>query len=230
MLNDFRYALRVLSKSPVFALTAIVTIALGIAAAAAIFSVTDAVLLRPLPYSDPSRLVIARTDMQKRNVKDFPFSSADFLDFKRETTQAFEDVGAVFTFRQSFPLADDSGAEQLKVAGVTANFFPLLGGRIVAGREFNESDGDPGPPPAAEGVKNAPPAPSPGFNAILSYEYWQRRFGGSTAIIGKRLPTLDSRGPDYGRRHPRAGIRTPVPAFVQHGKEARLLDCPQTPL
>lgn len=195
MLNDFRYALRVLVKSPVFAITAILTIALGIAAATAIFSVTDAVLLRPLPYKDPSQLMIARTDMQKRNVKDFPFSAADFMDFRRETTQSFETVGAVFTFRQSFPLADGNGAEQLKMAGVTSNFFDLLGGRIVAGRDFNEADGEPGPAPPDGGANNAQPAPRPVTNAILSYEYWQRRFGKSTEIFGKPLPSLNNQGP-----------------------------------
>src|SRR5580658_7985337 len=106
MRKDLLHAARGLWQSPVFALTAILTIALGIAAATAIFSVTDAVLLRPLPYKDPSRLVIARTDMVKRSVRDFPFSAPDFIDFQRGTKQAFEDVGAVFTFRQSFPRPD----------------------------------------------------------------------------------------------------------------------------
>jgi predicted permease len=197
MLNDLRFALRVLAKSPVFALTAILTIALGIAAATAIFSVTDAVLLRPLPYKDPSRLVIARSDLVKRNVRDFPFSNANFLDFKKGTAQAFEDVGAVVTGRQAFPLPDGS-AEQLRTAGITTNFFSLLGGRIVAGRDFNEADGDPGPAAAAPTPtvpNNAAAPPAPVFNAILSYEYWQRRFGGNTEIFGKRLADFGNNGP-----------------------------------
>ena len=194
MIQDFRFALRLLVKSPVFALTAIVTIALGIAAATAIFSVTDAVLLRPLPYKDPNRLIIARGDMVKRNVRDFPFSNADFLDFKRETTSAFEDVGAVVTGRQAFPLPDGT-SEQLRTAAVTTNFFSLLGGRIMAGRDFNEADGDPGPAPAPAPNNAAPPAAAPVFNAILSYEYWQRRFGGSTEIFGKRMADFGNQGP-----------------------------------
>ena len=195
MLNDLRFALRVLVKSPVFALTAILTIALGIAAATAIFSVFDAVLLRPLPYKDPSRLIIARGDMVKRNVRDFPFSNADFLDFKKETTSAFEDVGAVVTGRQAFPLPDGT-SEQLRTAVVTTNFLSLLGGRIIAGRDFNETDGEPGPPPPASGAaNNAVVAPAPIVTTILSYEYWQRRFGGRTDIFGKRLADIGNQSP-----------------------------------
>ena len=76
--RDFAYAVRTLRKSPVFAMAAIATIALGIGASTAIFSVTEAVLLRPLPYRDPDRLLFAISDMSKRAVKDFPLSNADF--------------------------------------------------------------------------------------------------------------------------------------------------------
>jgi putative ABC transport system permease protein len=86
LLRDLAYALRTLRKSPVFAATAIVTIALGIGASTAIFSVTNAVLLRSLPYKNPYRLVFALSDMRKRNVKDFPFSNADFLDLRNGST------------------------------------------------------------------------------------------------------------------------------------------------
>ena len=72
MLNDFSYAFRTLRKSPIFTITVVVTIALAIGASTAIFSVTNGVLLRQLPYKDPERLVLARSDLQKRNVKDFP--------------------------------------------------------------------------------------------------------------------------------------------------------------
>jgi putative ABC transport system permease protein len=73
MLNDFSYAFRTLRKSPIFTITVVVTIALAIGASTAIFSVTNGVLLRKLPYRDPERLVLAATDLQKRNVKDFRF-------------------------------------------------------------------------------------------------------------------------------------------------------------
>src|ERR1039457_2426007 len=95
LLRDFTYAARTLAKSPVFAATAIVTIALGIGASTAIFSVTNAVLLRPLPYKNPDRLVFAISDMLKRNVKDFPLSNANFLDLRNGTAGVFEELGAV---------------------------------------------------------------------------------------------------------------------------------------
>src|ERR1035438_7064933 len=84
LLRDLAYALRTLRGSPIFAVTAILTIALGIGAATSIFGVTHAVLLRPLPYKSPDRLVFALSDMRRRNVKDFPFSNADFLDLRNE--------------------------------------------------------------------------------------------------------------------------------------------------
>src|SRR6267154_5256157 len=96
-LRDLELALRAWRKSPVFAATAITTIALGIGASTAIFSVTNAVLLRPLPYRNPDRLVFVCTDMRKRNVRDFPFSNADFLDLRHGASAAFQELGAVNT-------------------------------------------------------------------------------------------------------------------------------------
>ncbi len=198
LVGDFRVGLRVLRKSPVFSLTAIVTIALGIAAVTSIFSVADAVLIRPLDYKEPQSLVIARSDMLKRNVRDFPFSDADFLDLKNGSKEVFEEIAAVRTTRTPYPLPDGS-SEQLREATVTANFFTMLGGRIVAGRTFENADGQAppapavaqvGPPvaqaPAAADAAAAPP-PGPPPVAILSHEYWQRRFGGDRSILGKPL-------------------------------------------
>ncbi len=184
--RDFQYAARTLRKSPVFTITAAITIALGIGASVAIFSVTNAVLLRPLPYRDPDRLVIGCGDMLKRNVKDFPFSNVDFLDVRKEARTEFEDFAAVQTFRGTLP-RNDGTLERTINAVVSPNFFKLMGQPIVAGRDFTESDGTAQPAPAAA-PQGAPPAPQAPNMAILSYEFWQRRFGGDASIFGRPLP------------------------------------------
>src|SRR6267154_1931560 len=137
-LQDLAFASRTLRKSPIFALTAILTIALGIAASTAIFSVTNAVLLRPLPYKNPDRLVIAASDMRNRNVRDFPFSNEDFIDMRDGTKDAFQDMAGVFTSRNIL-LKQDGTPEQVRSAVVTTNFFRLVGAKIALGRDFTEA-------------------------------------------------------------------------------------------
>src|SRR5215813_473284 len=144
--RDLAVAARVLRKSPVFALTAALTIALGVGASTAIFSVTNAVLLRPLPYRDPDRLVVASSDLRKRNVRDFPLSNANFIDLREGTKSTFDDLAGVFTFPLTMQ-REDGTVEQTNVAAVTTNFFRLLGGRVAYGRDFNANDGVPNPPP-----------------------------------------------------------------------------------
>src|SRR5918999_4263300 len=160
MLTDFFYAFRTLRKSPVFTITVVVTIALAIGASTAIFSVTNGVLLRRLPYKDPERLVLARSDMQKRNVKDFPVSNVDFQDLRNGAKNNFEDFAAVNTFRFTLPGLDGT-PERIRAAAVSVNFFQMMGGSIVAGRDFQESDGTPQAPPPAAPAGNAPPANQP---------------------------------------------------------------------
>ena len=185
--RDLAYAVRTLRKSPVFAITAIVTIALGIAASTAIFSVTDAVLLRPLPYRDPDRLVFAISDMSKRAVKDFPFSNEDFLDVREGTASAFEEMGALFTGRFVAP-REDGTPEQIRFANATTNFFHMMGARVTLGRDFRESDGLPQAAPDPAAGAGAPAPPRLPAMAILSYDYWQRRFGGDPKILGRPMP------------------------------------------
>jgi predicted permease len=188
LLQDFTYAARTLAKSPVFAATAILTIALGIGASTAIFSVTNAVLLRPLPYKNPDRLVFAISDMRKRNVKDFPFSHADFFDLRSGTAGMFDPLGAVNTGRATVPREDQS-PEQIRWAVVTPNFFRMMGASIALGRDFTDADGQPPPeqPTPGTGQAAAGPPPMPQM-AILSYAYWQRRFGASRDIVGRPMP------------------------------------------
>ena len=174
--RDFTYAVRTLRKNPVFATTAVITIALGIGASTAIFSVTNAVLLRPLPYKNPAQLVFAISGMRKRGVKDFPLSNADFLDLRNVSASVFEDLGAVFSGRAIVP-REDGSPEQIRWAAITPNFFRMMGARITVGRDFTEGDGQPALSPAV--VPRM---------AVLSYEYWQRRFGGNTAMLGRAMP------------------------------------------
>lgn len=197
MLNDLSYAFRTLRKSPIFAITVVITIALAIGASTAIFSVTNGVLIKKLPYKDPDRLVLTRSDLQARNVKDFPLSNADFLDVRNGAKNNFEDFAAVSTFRLTLPGLDGT-PERVRMAAVSTNFFQMMGGSIIAGRDFEESDGTPQPAPPAAAAGNAPaadgPPPLPTM-AILSHEYFQQRFGGDQSVIGKPLPVAAAGGP-----------------------------------
>jgi putative ABC transport system permease protein len=181
--KDVVYAARSLRKTPVFLITAVATIALGIGASTAIFSVTNAVLLRPLPYKDTDRLVVIGGDMRVRATYDTPLSTENYIDLVNGSKSAFEDFAAVFTFRNLVPRADGT-PEQVKFAGVTTNFLRMMGAQLAAGRDFTDNDGQPGPPPPPAGAPAAPPVRN---IAILSHDYWQRRFGGSTAIFGQPL-------------------------------------------
>nr|MBA2306236.1 ABC transporter permease [Acidobacteriota bacterium] len=192
LLTDVGYALRLFVKKPAFALTAIFTLALGIGAASAIFSVVNAVLLRPLPYAEPDRLVHIASDMRNRNVEDFPWPPADFHDL-RTTASAFSGVAALVTGRQVFISPGQTEAEQVNTGAATPNLFRVLGARIVTGSDFTEADGTPPPPQqqAADGQPgagarqlgpgNAPPPPA---RTILSHQFFERRFGGDPAIVG----------------------------------------------
>jgi len=189
-LQNFKIAARVLAKSPLFTITAVVTIALGLGACTAIFSVTQAVLLQPLPYKDPDRLVIAGMELRQRHVLDLPFSNADYIDLRDGTKNAFEDFCGVFTFQFVIP-RDDGTPEQVRMAVATTNFFRVTGGSIALGRDFDDNDGIPQSAPAP----GAQPGPRLPFIAILSHEYFQRRFGGNAAILGHPLLTSGQPNP-----------------------------------
>src|SRR5438876_48479 len=185
-LRDLAFAGRTLRKSPVFALTAAVTIALGVGASTAIFSVTNAVLLRPLPYQNPHELVIVPNDMRNRGVKDFPFSNANFIDLREATKNEFQGLAGVFTF--PFTLTGEDGMpERVHMGFVTTNYFQLVGARIAFGRDFSDEDEQPQPPPPAPGTQLATPPQRLPIMAIISYEYFQRRFGSNPAVLGQSL-------------------------------------------
>jgi putative ABC transport system permease protein len=110
-MGDLSFAIRTLRRSPVFTVAAALTIALGIGASAAIFSVTNAVLLRPLPYPDPDRLVVMYMDLRARNSLAMPLSNENYADIRAGTSDVFEDMAAVRTVRQVIP-AQDGTPEQ----------------------------------------------------------------------------------------------------------------------
>src|SRR5271167_1657157 len=185
-LSDLLFAGRTLRKSPVFALTAAITIALAVGASTAIFSVTNAVLLRPLPYKNPDQLVIIPTDMRNRGVKDFPFSNANYIDFREATKNEFQGIAGVFTFPNTLT-GEDGMPEQVHMGVVTTNYFQLVGAKIAFGRDFSDEDGQPQPPPPAPGTQPATPPERLPTMAIISYEFFQRRFGSNPAVLGLSL-------------------------------------------
>lgn len=165
LLQDFRYGLRMLVKSPGFTAVAVIALALGIGANTAIFSVVNAVLLRPLPYTDPSRLVIM---WEKAATQDTSVSYPNFLDW-REQNQSFQEITA--SRRDSFNLIGTGEPERLAGRLVSANFFHTFGAQLFRGTDF----------PVAEDRVGGQKV------VILSYGFWQRRFGGDAGIVGRQL-------------------------------------------
>jgi predicted permease len=160
--QEIRYCIRSLGKSPGFAILAILALALGIGANTAIFSVVNGVLLRPLAYGNPDRLVVILHDGQ------WPVSPDDYLDWRRQS-RSFQEMGAAQVW--GAPLTGRDNAEVLSGMQVSPNMFSLLGVPPLRGRTFEAGDDQPGR----------------GHVAVLSYQLWQRRFGGDPKIIGQQV-------------------------------------------
>jgi putative ABC transport system permease protein len=192
--RDVAYAFRALRKASTFSLTAILTIALGIGATATIFSVVNAVLLRPLPYRDGARLVYIWSDLRTRNVVDFPWAPGDVWDVQQQGTM-FDGVAGVFTFR-NFLRAEERDPEQIVVANSTTNVLRVLGARVAWGRDFQESDAalPPPPPQVAPGAAAAPPPPPLPVAAVITDGLWKRRYGADPAIVGQTIPFGNGNG------------------------------------
>ena len=170
-IQDLRYALRSLLKSPRFTVTALITLTLGIAATVAIFTFVDAALIRPLPYRDSSGLFEVYETRQMEVFTRFEASYPDFLDWRAQN-QVFESLAG---YQQDGVIMRGSGAPQmLATAVVTDNFFSTLGVRPAHGRDFR-----PGEDLAA----------APRY-ALVSYAWWQKHFGGRLDALGQTL-TLD---------------------------------------
>ncbi|MBI3401881.1 MAG: ABC transporter permease [Acidobacteria bacterium] len=222
LLKDVIYAGRGLRKNPGFATVATLTIALGIGACTAIFSVVNAVLLRPLPYSNAQRLVIVWGELRARNVHDWPFSPPDFRDLQLQTADSFDDIAAV-TAAGRTPLDDKTGeAEQIRVGGATPNLFRVLGARILLGRDFTDDDATPQPqaPPGQAGQQAAgpPPARLP-IIAILSHGFWTRRWGGDPGVIGRNVDLGQGRAQIVGVLAPEFELLFPPRANIDRAPD-----------
>ena len=165
--NDIRHAFRVLRHSPGFTATAIAVLALGIGASTAIFSVIDAVLLEPLPFPDPDRIVMLMNSSPQGN---FPAASVPKYNVWRRQTQVLSDIAAYDTGGPGINLSGDQ-PEQIKGVHVSQEFFHLFGVQTVRGRTFTAGEDRPGG----------------GKLVVLSEGLWQRRFGSDPAIVGKTL-------------------------------------------
>jgi len=179
--QDVRYALRALWKAPGFAAIAILTIGLGIGANAAIFSVVNAVLLRPLPYAEPDRLAFVWADLTVRGVKNWPISPPILQDF-RDQASSFSGFAGIITGQSSL-VGDDGDPMTIEVANVTPNMFSLLGAVPLLGRDFNDDDAAP-IAVDAQAQANQPPPPQ---TVILSYGLWSTRFGADPEILGRSI-------------------------------------------
>ncbi|MDP6605206.1 MAG: ABC transporter permease [Dehalococcoidia bacterium] len=169
LLQDLRYGVRLLWQNPVFTVVTLATLALGIGATTAIFSVVNAVLLRPLPYAEPDRLVRVYSLTEGER---WTASPPDFVDWQE--SDAFDAIGA-FNMN-AFALTGDGPAEQVQGAAARAAFFSVLGVSPMLGRTFVEADETAGQDQAV----------------VLGHGLWTRRFGGDAEIVGSDV-TLDGR-------------------------------------
>jgi putative ABC transport system permease protein len=166
---DARYALRMFARNPLFTLLGVTALALGIGANAAIFSIVNGVLLQPLPYAEPDRLVMVwSTNSVEHRDRDV-VAPLDFLDFRKASS--FTELHAAYSFLVGASLALPSGTEQITVSAVTPGTFEMLGRAPARGRLFTETDTDNG--------------------VIVSYGFWQRRLGGDPGVIGRVLTIAD---------------------------------------
>ena len=185
--QDIRYGVRTLSRSPGYSLLVVVTLALGIGANTAIFSVVNGVLLRPLPYQDGHELVLARQQATGDGAENIPFSVKEIIDYRDqlETLDGFAEYHGM-----SFTLLNRGEPDRVLTGVVSSNFFDVLGVQPLLGRTFVDIDDDLG----AEAV------------LVLSYPYWQQRFGGDPNIVGAVFEMND-------QPHTVIGVLPPIPQY-----------------
>ncbi len=213
-LQDVRYACRMLLKTPGFTLVAILTLALGIGANIAAFSIVDGVLLRPLPFTHSEQLVRVFDDLRTSNTKDVGMSVPQFWDY-RDRAGVFQDIAVIWLTPAN--LTDVERPERIEVLATSPNYFTMLGVQPALGRVFTQKDDVPG-------FINA---------VVLSDGFWRREFGGDPKAIGKSI-RLD--GDLYeifgvmppGFHHPGKTIETEEDAYIAAGYNA--LPFPVPPL
>jgi len=200
--QDLRYGVRMLWKQPGFTLIAVLTLALGIGANTAIFSVVNGVLLKPLPYREPERLV--HIYRMQPPVSRSPVSRPAWFDFSGQQ-QVFSEFAA--HYGETFNLTGVDEAERINGRRVTGNFFTLFGLRPALGRFLSAEDDRPGSPRVA----------------LISHGLWQRRFGGEAGIIGSAIKL-------NGETHTIVGVAPPefrFPDRVEIWTPARLAESQQ---
>ena len=166
--QDVRFAVRTLGRRPGFAAVTVLTLAVGIGATTAIFSLIDSVLLKPLPFKEPDRLTLVWEVRPRFNLPRVGVSPANYVDWQKQA-QSFENLAAYVS--NFVNLTGTGRPERLAAARVTPNLFPTLGVEPLLGRGFVAPEGSPGQTAVA----------------ILSYGFWQRRFGGDRGLVGKTI-------------------------------------------
>ena len=203
-MNDLRFAFRQLTKSPGFTAVAILTVALGIGACTAVFSLVNALLIRPLPYHAPQELVLLWQKFSAQGLDQIPVSAPEYLDYEKQTT-SFEHIAA-FDYTD-LNLTGGDMPERIQGAVVAPSLFPLLGVGPIRGRVFSSDE-------FGEGRDNV---------VILSARLWQRRFNSDPNLVGKEISL-------NGRNFTVVGImpetfQFPLPLFgIQGGTFAQRVD------
>jgi putative ABC transport system permease protein len=169
LLRDLHYATRMFLKNPAFTVITVITLALGIGANTAIFSVVNTLLMRPLPYSNPDQLVMVWENLRKDNNPHNAVAPANFVDWK-EQNKSFQQMAA-FTAPVNYNFTGGDMPERVVGARVSAGFFQMLGVQPVQGRLFNDEEDQPGSNQVI----------------IISHGLWQRRFGSDPTLIGKQF-------------------------------------------
>jgi putative ABC transport system permease protein len=185
--SDGGYAFRMMRKNPGFTVVAILTLALGIGANTAIFSVVHSVLLRPLPYPEGQQLIFIRQQETKLGIPDISFSVKEIEDYRAQNRTL---SGLVEYHAMSFTLFGHGDPERVRTGVVSANYFDLFGVQPLLGRTFLPDDDK----------LDAPPV------LLLSYEYWKNNFGSDPGIVGKTFEMND-------KVHTVVGVLPPVPQY-----------------